>query len=81
MPTTDELNVRLTALEARVNSLDGQNLADPSLAVTTVLAAKIAGVETTVRQSVLKIESVINGVKKDLAALKSTVYTHLGLTP
>jgi hypothetical protein len=76
MPTVQE---QIDALTARVNVLDGQNLTDPALAVTTVLAAKDNGLETMLRQNVLAIEQSLNKIKADLAALKTLVNTHLGI--
>lgn len=79
MPRTlTQVDNDLAALEARVNAIDGQNLADPSLSVLTVLAAKDTALQTTMRQSILMLEQALNQIKADLATLRATVNTHLG---
>lgn len=78
MPTTDQLQTEIVALTTRLNALDGQGLTDPSLAVVTVLAAKIAGVQTTMNQAVLLMESLLQDLTKVVDNLQKTIQVHLG---
>jgi hypothetical protein len=79
MPTTDQLQGELDALLARVNAIDGTGLSDPTLAVTAVLAAKIAGLQTTIVQSNLTLQKLLNDVRADVASLRAALNTHLGV--
>lgn len=78
MPTTDQLQTEIDALSARVNSIDGQGLSDPALAQILQMQSKIAGLQTTIRQSVLAMEQALNTLKADLATLKGQLQSHLG---
>jgi hypothetical protein len=80
MPTTDELLVMVQDLTVRVNAIDGAGLADPTTAQLTVLESKIDGLKTTVNQTFLTVQSLISDLGKKLTDLKTTVYSHLGIT-
>lgn len=75
-----ELTAELIALKARVATLDGQGLIDPSLAVVADLQRKISGAKTDTKQTTLLIQQKLNDIKKMLDALQLLVNQHLGVS-
>jgi hypothetical protein len=73
MPLTNQqLTDALSALTTRVNAIDGQNLTDPNLGTITVLSKKINGIQSTLNQSILKMEQLYTD-------LKTTVTSYINL--
>jgi hypothetical protein len=63
MPTTDQLQTQLDALTTRVNNLDGLGLVDPNLGTVQLLQRQLNGLQTTIKQSVLKMEQLYLDLK------------------
>jgi hypothetical protein len=68
-PNLIDLQNQVTALKGRLDALDGQGLADPALAWSTVQAKKIAGLTTDLRQMTMVIQQKINTLQTSVDAL------------
>ena len=55
--TDDQLTTALADLTARVNSIDGLNLTDPTQSQLNQLQMEIAGLRTTIRQVTLVLQA------------------------
>lgn len=73
-----DLQAQITALKARLNVVDGQGLVDPTQGVLNQHLLKINGLKTDLKQSVLTLQSLLNGYVKQVTDLVTLVRTHLG---
>ena len=70
---TDQLTTAVNDLTARVNSIDGQNLPDPTQAQLRGVEMEINGLRTTIRQVTLVLEASL----KDLAQAVQNMQSQL----
>jgi hypothetical protein len=78
-PDLANLQAQITALVARVNTLDGQNLDDPAQGALSQLTKKYAGLKTDLRQAVTLLEGILNGYKKTVTDFGTKLNQHLGV--
>jgi uncharacterized protein involved in exopolysaccharide biosynthesis len=74
-----DLQAQITTLTGRVNAIDGQNLADPTLGVLNQLSRKYEGLKTDLRQAVIKLEQLLIGYRKTVTDYAAIVRQHLGI--
>lgn len=79
-PSLSDLQAQLTALTSRVNSIDGQNLVNPSEGLLSQLQAKYEGLKSDLRQSVTLLEQILNSYKKIVAENVTLLKQHLGIS-
>lgn len=74
-PTTigSGLQNQIDLLTVRLSAIDGQGLSDPSLAIDTVLANSISGLNTTLVSSVLLMEKLYQTLLAQVNTLQATV--------
>ena len=77
----DQLSNLVDQLTARLNAVDGQNLAEPATGVLPAQAKQIAGLRTDLNQSILNMENILNGFKNTLISYVNLLRGHLGLAP
>jgi hypothetical protein len=77
-PSLLDLQTQITALTARLNSLDGVNLANPADGVIPTQQRVTAGIRQDLNQSILKMESILNDFKTTLNSWVQALQTHLG---
>lgn len=66
MPTTDELKIQVDALTARVNAIDGIGLSAPAVGAIPTINNNIAGLRTTIKQSVLQMQQLYTDLKDSI---------------
>lgn len=68
-----DLGTAFDELLTRVNAIDGIGLEYPGLGVDTVLAKRIAGVETTLKQSILLMQKLLGDTNNNVAKIQSVL--------
>jgi hypothetical protein len=73
--SVDQLSTMMDALTARVAALDGVGLNDPSQGFTTTITRRVRGLETTLKQYVLTIQSQFTDVRSAIASAQAALNT------
>lgn len=69
---------KLTALTARLNSVDGTGLAVPADSQLNQMKRQVAGITTTIQQVTLVLQTDMSLLKQDQDSLRTLVNQHLG---
>ena len=78
--TDDQLTTALADLTARVNSIDGLNLTDPTESQLNQLQMEIAGLRTTIRQVTLVLQSNLKDLVTQVANLQLLLNQSKGIS-
>ena len=78
--TDDQLTTALADLTARVNSIDGLNLTDPTESQLNQLQMEIAGLRTTIRQVTLVLQANLKDLVTQVANLQLLLNQSKGIS-